>query len=91
MPVMWRIDPETLAVTRHELRLDTGQNKDVGFTILRYVPARRAYLGIDRLRGTIWRIDGDLKEAHLTALEIPRIKDCSARSDKLLRQIETLY
>jgi hypothetical protein len=91
VPVLWRIDPETLAVTLHELQVDTGQNRGIGFTVLRYVPARRAYLGIDRLRGTIWRIDGDLKRAHIIALDIPRTRDCSARDSKLLREIEMLY
>jgi hypothetical protein len=86
LPVLWRIDPDTLAVTRHELRLDTARSKDVGFTVLRYAPRQRWYLAVDGLHGTIWRIDGDLKNAYLMARELPRMKDCGPRAVALLRQ-----
>lgn len=86
VPVLWRIDPDTLAVTRHELRLDTPQSKDVGFTLLRYAPRQQWYLAVDGLRGNIWRIDGDLKSAYIMAREIPRVKDCGPRAVALLRQ-----
>jgi hypothetical protein len=86
VPVLWRIDPDTLAVTRHELQLDTAQGKNVGFTLLRYAPRQRWYLAVDGLRGTIWRIDGDLTNAYLMARELPRVKDCGPRAVALLRQ-----
>ncbi|MGA8052132.1 MAG: hypothetical protein WCA09_18275 [Burkholderiales bacterium] len=86
IPVLWRIDPDTLAVTRHEFRLDTDQEKDVGFTLLRYAPRPRWYFAVDGLRGTIWRIDGDLKNAYMMAREVPRVKDCGPRAVALLRQ-----
>lgn len=85
IPVLWRIDPDTLAVTRHDLRLDTHRSKSVGFTLLRYVPQQGWYLAVDGLRGTIWRIDGDLKNAYMMARELPRVKDCGPRAVALLR------
>jgi len=83
-PVLWRIDPDTLAVTRHELRLDTDQSKDVGFTLLRYPAPQGWYLAVDGPQGTIWRIDGDLKNAYMVAHET-RAKDCGPRAVALLR------
>ncbi|HMA87363.1 MAG TPA: hypothetical protein VKP89_01315 [Burkholderiales bacterium] len=85
IPVLWRIDPDTLAVTRHDLRLDTHRSKGVGFTLLRYVPQQGWYLAVDGLQGTIWRIDGDLKNAYMMARELPRVKDCGTRAVALLR------
>jgi hypothetical protein len=32
VPVLWRVDPMTLAVTRHELALDAHRDKEVGVT-----------------------------------------------------------
>ena len=38
VPTLWRIDPETLAVSVHRLALDADTDKDVGFTGLVYAP-----------------------------------------------------
>jgi len=90
MPVLWRVDPETLAVTRHELRVDDDRDKEVGFTYLRYLPAQQAYLAASGPRGTIWRIDRELRYAHRLLREAPRMQNCSARADALVRAFGAL-
>jgi len=36
VPVLWRVDPETLAVTQHTPWLDADADKDIGFTALAF-------------------------------------------------------
>jgi len=93
VPVLLRVDPETLKVTRHELRLDdgTGSDRDSGVTVLRYLPARGAYLAVSRQDGSIWRIDRDLRTAHrLGRQALPQQNDCGARAGALVRQLRAL-
>jgi len=85
-PVLWRVDPETLAVTRHTLRLDIDTDKDVGFTVLSYLRARGAYLAVSSRQGTLWRIDRALGTAHRLARRVPRENDCGVRALALIRQ-----
>ena len=80
VPVLWRVDPRSLAVTRHELRLDADTDKDVGFTVLTYLPGQGEFLAVSGLHGTVWRIDGQLRRAHRTMRQVPREKDCGARA-----------
>jgi len=87
VPVLWRIDPETRAVTRHEPQLDADTNKDVGFTVLSYFPARGAYLAVSGRDGTVWRIDRELRIAHRLVRQVPREEDCGARAAALMRQL----
>jgi len=44
-PVVWRIEPAKLQVTKHELTLDADADKDVGFTGLASL-GQAAYLGV---------------------------------------------
>jgi hypothetical protein len=90
VPALWRVDSKTLAVTRHELRLDADTDKDVGFTVLRYLPARRQYLAVNGPHGTIWLIDRELKNAHRMLRQVPRENDCGARAAALVRQFGLL-
>lgn len=89
-PVLWRVDPETLSVTRHEPRLDVDGDREFGFTVLRYSPARGAYLAVSAARGTIWRIDRELRTAHAMQTVAPAEKDCGARANRLVRQFGIL-
>jgi len=57
VPVLWRIDPETLAVTKHELVLDADQDKDVGFTSLVYSVEHGAFFAVSDAHGSLWQID----------------------------------
>lgn len=79
MPVLWRIDPKTFAVTRHELQLDADNNKDVGFTEIRYSTERGEYVALSGIHGTVWRIDRELRYARKTARQLPRDGNCSVK------------
>jgi hypothetical protein len=66
VPVIWRIDPTTLATTRHELSLDQDRDKDVGFTRLRWSSDLRVFVAITD-SGSRWHIDGSLSRARKVA------------------------
>lgn len=73
-PVMWRIDPATLAVTSREVMLDADTDKDVGFSSLAYVPEQSVFIATSAFHGSIWRIDPALGTAQKIALlgRLPR-------------------
>jgi hypothetical protein len=71
MPVLWRIDPETLAVSVHRLQLDADTDKDVGFSGLVYSARDGAYIAVSELHGSLWRIDSLLRRAQKIALSEP--------------------
>jgi streptogramin lyase len=60
---LWRIDPETSAVTVHELALDSDQDKDVGFAAVVYAPDQRAYIAYSETQRSTWKIDASLTGA----------------------------
>jgi hypothetical protein len=63
IPVVWRIDPESLAVTEHALALDADTDRDVGFTGLVFSPQHGVYFAVSDVQGSLWRIDAQLKTA----------------------------
>jgi hypothetical protein len=63
VPTLWRIDPETLAVTEHRLALDADKDRDVGFSSLAYSPRHAAYFAVSAAHGSRWRIDTQLQRA----------------------------
>lgn len=63
VPTLWRIDPDSLAVTEHALALDADADKDVGFTGLVFSAKHGAYFGASDAHGSLWRIDGQLRTA----------------------------
>jgi len=76
LPVLWRIDPETLAVTSHALALDADNDKDVGFSGLVYSAAHSAFFAVSESHGSLWRIDPHLSRAQKVALSEPVLKAC---------------
>ena len=76
-PVLWKIDPKTLAVTVHSLELDADTDKDVGFSGLVYSARDGAYFAVSELHGTLWRIDPLLRRAQKIALSAPVRGACS--------------
>ena len=76
LPIVWRIDPVTLAVSRHELTLDAHKGMDVGITGLAYSPEQQAYFGVSHF-GALWRIDPLLRRAEKVALSEPLLKACA--------------
>lgn len=77
LPVLWKIDPQTLAVTVHNLELDADSDKDVGFSGLVYSAGDNAYFAVSELHGTLWRIDPLLRRAQKFALSEPLRGACS--------------
>lgn len=71
LPVLWKIDPETLAVTMHRLQLDADSDKDVGFSGLAYSAREGAYFAVSELHGSLWRIDPMLRRAQKIAAGAP--------------------
>ena len=77
LPVLWKIDPQTLAVSVHRLQLDADTDKDVGFSGLTYSSRDGAYFAVSGLHGTLWRIDPLLRRAQKIALSEPLRGACS--------------
>ena len=71
VPTLWRIDPVSLSVSRHEPVLDQDTDKDVGFSALAYSSKRGAFFAAGSLNGSRWRIDPSLKTAQKIAPSAP--------------------
>jgi hypothetical protein len=71
LPVLWKIDPDTLAVSVHRLQLDADADKDVGFSGLAYSERDGAYFAVSEPHGSRWRIDPLLRRAQKIALSEP--------------------
>ena len=78
LPVLWKIDPENLAVSVHRLELDADTDKDVGFSGLVFSERNGAYFGVSELTGSLWRIDPLLRRAQKVALSEPVRGACGA-------------
>ena len=63
IPTLWRVDPDTLAVSAHSLELNADRDKDVGFSDLSFSATYGAYFAVSDLDGSIWKINGSLKRA----------------------------
>lgn len=61
LQTLWRIDPETFAVTVHPLQLDADMDKDVGFAAVVYSPERAAFIAYSAVQRSVWKIDPALK------------------------------
>lgn len=83
VPTLWRVDPVTLAVTRHELALDAERDKDVGFTGLVYSSGQGAFFAVSDF-GALWRIDSQLQRAQKIELSsaMPRACGITVRRTK---------
>lgn len=63
LPVLWRIDPQSLQVSVHSLELDADTDKDAGFSALVYSERDAAYFAFSELTQTLWRVDPLLRRA----------------------------
>lgn len=87
VPTLWRIDPETLAVSVHPLLLDSDTDKDVGFSGLVYSPEHEAFFAVSEVHGSLWKIDPLLGRAQNIWLSVPIRKACGlAVLPRILRQ-----
>ena len=68
LPKLWRVDPETLAVTVHAPALDERADRDVGFSALSYSARHGAYFAVGSTPGSLWRIDPLLRRAQAAPL-----------------------
>jgi hypothetical protein len=71
VPTLWRIDPDTLAVSVHPLLLDADTDKDVGFSGIAFSPQHGAFLAASYIHGSLWRIDPLYKTAQKISLSTP--------------------
>jgi hypothetical protein len=67
VPTVWKIDPDTLAVSVHVLAPDSDADKDVGYTALAYSSEHGAFFAVSGLHGSLWRIDSSLTRAEKVA------------------------
>ena len=63
VPTIWRVDPATLAASRHELVLDEDADKDIGFSGLAYSAEQGVWFATSCFHGSLWRIDPPLRSA----------------------------
>ena len=77
LPTLWRIDPETLAVSVHPLVLDADTDKDVGFSGLVYSSGHGAFFAVSDIHGSLWRIDPLFNSAQKISLSAPIRKGCA--------------
>lgn len=71
VPVLWRIDPRSLAVSVHQLALDADNEKDVGFSKLVYSAEQGAWFATSETHGSMWRIDPLLRMGRKVTLTEP--------------------
>jgi hypothetical protein len=76
LPTVWRVDPDSFAVSVHPLALDADADKDVGFSGLVYSPQHGAFLAASYLHGSLWRIDRQLTRAQKIPLSAPIPEAC---------------
>jgi len=76
LPTVWRIDPDSFAVTVHPLELDTDKDKDVGFSGLVYSSEHGAFIATSQTQGSLWKIDPLLTRAQKIPLSAPIPEAC---------------
>jgi hypothetical protein len=76
VPVLWRIDPRTLAVSVHQLVLDADTDKDIGFSGLVYSAQQGAFFAANETHGSVWRIDPSLRGGRKIARTEPARGAC---------------
>jgi hypothetical protein len=88
VPTLWRIDPETLAVSEHPLVLDADTDKDVGFTGITYSAGHAAFFAVSGVHGSLWRIDPLLRRAQKVTLSAPIRNACGlAAQSGIVRRV----
>ena len=77
VPVLWRIDPTSFVVSRHELAVLEDKGREVGFSGVTYSARQGAFFGVNGLDGSLWRIDLALRRAQPIPLSSPISRACS--------------
>jgi hypothetical protein len=76
VPTLWKIHPETLAVTVHSLQLDPPTGIEVGFSELVYSRDEGTFLAVSDTSGARWKIDAQLTTARRVAGQVPVANAC---------------
>ncbi len=76
LPWLWRVDANTLEVSKHELTLDANTGRELGFSGLAYSAEQRAFIAVSYLHGSLWRIDPSLQSAQKILLSTPIPQAC---------------
>ena len=82
LPTLWRVDPDTLAVSAHPLALDDDTNKEIGFSGLVYSARQRAYFATTFQHGSLWRIDPGFTRAQKISLSERLPEACGITLDQ---------
>ena len=90
LPTLWRIDPDTLAVSVHPLALDADTDKDVGFSGIVYSSGQGAYYAVSNLHGSLWRIDPLFERAQKIALSELVQKACGVALQPRIAERKTV-
>lgn len=77
VPVVWRIDAASFQVSRHDLVADEHKGREVGFSALTYSAQQGAFLAMNGLDGSLWRIDASLRRAQHIPLSVSIPRACS--------------
>jgi hypothetical protein len=64
---LWKVDPETLAVTVHPLALSSDTNRDFGFSRLVYSRDKGVFIATSDVFPSTWEIDAQLTKARKVA------------------------
>lgn len=64
---LWRIDPETLAVTVHPIALGSDTQRDFGFSRLVYSREKGVFIAVSDTFASTWEIDARLTTARKVA------------------------
>lgn len=82
VPVLWRVSRDPLQVTRHELRLDADNDKDIGFTLIAHSPSDGGFVAASGPHGSVWRIDRELRNARKMMRRVPRGLGCASHASQ---------
>ena len=75
-PTLWRISPARFEIERHDIELDSDNDKDFGFTGLAWGADEKTLYAVSATMGTLWRINLDSAKATRVELSTPVYGAC---------------
>lgn len=73
---LWKVDPETLAVTVHPLALGSDTHRDFGFSRIVYSAGKGVFIATSDVFPSTWEIDPQLTKARKIAQGAPASNPC---------------
>jgi len=80
VPMLWRINPDTLEVSVHRLELDSDANQDFGFSGFSYSSRHGKYFAVSSTQGSVWSVDPLLTKAQKVQASASNAGACGAIS-----------